>query len=167
MKKVFLSIALASTLFLSSCIGSFGLTNMYYDWNNSISNKFVNELVFFATACLVPVYGVCIFVDGVVLNSIEFWTGSNPVAAKTDVINTENGQYIVKSDENGYTITKGEETVQFINENGTWFVVNGEELVPMFTYTDENHVCMNLGETSTIVELSQAGVDSFRAELAK
>lgn len=167
MKKVVLSLAMAATLFLSSCIGSFGLTKKYYNWNNSIGNKWINEIVFFATACLVPVYGVCVFVDGVVLNSIEFWTGSNPVSAKTDVINTENGQYIVKSDENGYTITKGEETVQFINENGTWYVVNGEELVPMFTYTDENHVCMNLGETSTIVELSQAGVDSFRAELAK
>lgn len=167
MKKVFLSIALASTLFLSSCIGSFGLTNMYYNWNNSISNKFVNEIVFFATACLVPVYGVCIFVDGVVLNSIEFWTGSNPVASKTEVINTENGQYLVETSSEGYTITKGDETVQFVNENGVWYMNANGQKVEMFSYVDDNHISLNMGETSTVVELSQDGINNFRAELAK
>lgn len=167
MKKVFLSIALAATLFMSSCIGSFGLTNMYYNWNNSISNKFVNELVFFATACLVPVYGVCIFVDGVVLNSIEFWTGSNPVASKTEVINTENGKVLVMSNDHGYTITNGNETVQLINDNDVWYVNNGDQKVELFKYVDNNHICLNLGETSTMVELSEEGVNNFKTEYAQ
>lgn len=167
MKKVFLTIALASTLFLSSCIGSFGLTNMYYNWNQSIGNKFINEIVFFATSCLVPVYGVCIFVDGVVLNSIEFWTGSNPVASKTEVINTENGKVLVQSNENGYTITKGEETVQLINENGIWYMDQNGQKVEMFRYVDDSHVCLNLGDATTVVELSQEGINNLRAELVK
>lgn len=167
MKKVFLTIALASTLFLSSCIGSFGLTNMYYNWNQSIGNKFINEIVFFATSCLVPVYGVCIFVDGVVLNSIEFWTGSNPVASKTEVINTENGKVLVQSNENGYTITKGDETVQLINENDVWFMNNGDQKVELFEYVDGNHISLNLGETTKVVELSQEGINNLRAELVK
>lgn len=167
MKKVFLTIALASTLFLSSCIGSFGLTNMYYNWNQSIGNKFINEIVFFATSCLVPVYGVCIFVDGVVLNSIEFWTGSNPVASKTEVINTENGKVLVQSNENGYTITKGDETVQLINENDVWFMNNGDQKIELFEYVDGNHISLNLGETTKVVELSQEGINNLRAELVK
>lgn len=167
MKKVFLTIALASTLFLSSCIGSFGLTNMYYNWNQSIGNKFINEIVFFATSCLVPVYGVCIFVDGVVLNSIEFWTGSNPVASKTEVIETENGKYLVESNQNGYTITKGEETVQLINENGIWYMDQNGQKVEMFRYVDDSHVCLNLGDATTVVELSQEGINNLRAELVK
>ncbi|MBQ3844632.1 MAG: DUF3332 domain-containing protein [Bacteroidales bacterium] len=166
MKKVFLSLALASTLFLSSCIGSFGLTNKYHEWNESVSNKFVNEIIFFFS-WPIPVYPVCMLADMLVLNSIEFWTGSNPVASKTEVIDTENGKYLVESNENGYTITKGDETVQFINENGVWYVNQGDQKVEMFHYVDESHICLNLGETTKVVELSQAGVDNFRAEMAK
>lgn len=166
MKKVFLTIALASTLFLSSCIGSFGLTNKYYNFNQSIGDKWINELVFFASIC-VPIYEVCTFVDAVVLNTIEFWTGSNPVASKTEVIDTENGKYLVESNENGYTITKGEETVQFINENGIWYMDQNGQKVEMFQYVDDSHVCLNLGNTTKIVELSQVGVDNFRTEIEK
>ncbi|MBR4804256.1 MAG: DUF3332 domain-containing protein [Bacteroidales bacterium] len=166
MKKVFLSLALASTLFLSSCIGSFGLTNKYFDWNNQVSNKYVNELIFLGSN-IIPIYPLCLLADGLVLNSIEFWTGSNPIASKTEVINTEDGKYLVESNENGYTITKGDETVQFINENGVWFVNQDNQKVEMFRYVDDSHICLNLGETSAVVELSQEGVDNFRTAYAK
>ena len=166
MKKVFLSVVLAATLFLSSCIGSFGLTKKVYNWNNSVGSKWVNELVFLVFG-IVPVYEIAIFVDVVVLNTIEFWTGNHPVAANTEVIETENGQYVVETNQNGYTITKGDETVQFVNENDVWFVKKGETSIPMFTYTDDNHVCLNLGETSAIVELSQAGIDNLGISIAK
>lgn len=166
MKKVVLSVALAATLFLSSCIGSFGLSKKVYTWNQSLGDKFVNELVFFAFQVL-PVYELTLAADLLVLNSIEFWTGNKLISENTEVINTENGEYIVESNQNGYTITKGDETVQFVNENGAWFVKQGETTTPMFTYTDDDHVCINLGETSAIVELSQAGVDNFRNSYAK
>ena len=166
MKKVFLSIALAATLFLSSCIGSFGLTKKCYDWNNSIGDKWVNELVFLALN-IIPVYDICVFADVIVLNTIEFWTGSNPIASKTEVIDTENGKYLVEANENGYTITKGDETVQFINENGVWYMNQGNQKVQMFQYVDDSHISLNLGETATVVELSQNGVNNLRAELAK
>lgn len=166
MKKVFLTLALASTIFLSSCYGSFKLTKKYYDFNGSMGNKFLNELVFIASA-IVPVYEVCVFVDAVVLNTIEFWSGSNPLADSKQVINTENGDYLVEANQDGYTITKGNETVQFINEDGVWYVQQGDTKAAMFSYTDENHICLNLGETSTIVELSEEGVENFRTAYAK
>lgn len=165
MKKLFVTIALASTLFLSSCIGSFGLTVKVWDWNSNLSNKWVNELVFLALN-IVPVYDICVFADVVVLNTIEFWTGNNPIASKTEV-NTENGKYLVDANENGYTITNGSETVQFVNENGVWYMNKGNEKVQMFQYVDENHISLNLGETTKVVELSQAGVNNLRAELVK
>lgn len=166
MKKLFLSIALAATLFMSSCIGSFGLTGKLYDWNQSVGEKWVNELVFLGLN-IIPVYDICVLADVIVINSIEFWTGSNPIASKTETINTENGKYIVEADQNGYTITNGDETVQFINENGVWYMNKGNQKVEMFQYVDNNHICLNLGETTKVVELSQAGVDNLRAELAK
>ena len=82
MKKRFLkgslTLMLASTLFFQSCIGSFGLTNNLYNWNNEIGDRFVNTLVF-AAFVIVPVYGVTLFLDGIIFNSIEFWSGSNPI----------------------------------------------------------------------------------------
>lgn len=166
MKKLVLTIALACTLFMYSCIGSFGLTNKCYDWNNSIGDKWINELVFLALN-IVPVYEITIFVDAVVLNSIEFWTGNNPVALKTDIINTENGKYLVESNKNGYIITKGDETAQLFNKNGIWYLNQNDNIIKLFEYVDNDHICLNLGETSRVIELSQESVDNLRAELGK
>lgn len=152
MKKGLAIISLATVMFFSSCIGSFKLFNSLLDWNRGISNKFVNELVFIAFN-IVPVYGIASFVDIIVMNSIEFWSGNNPVSSTQQVIETENGKYLVESNDNGYTITKDGESIELVNNNGTW-TVNGNAL---FEYVDETHVSIN-GE---IVELSQAGVNAF------
>ncbi|MDE6825218.1 MAG: DUF3332 domain-containing protein, partial [Paramuribaculum sp.] len=66
----------------SSCIGTFSLTNNLLSWNRQIDNKFVNELVFFAFWIL-PVYEVSALADILVLNSIEFWSGNNPVTSSS------------------------------------------------------------------------------------
>ncbi len=82
MKKKYLTLAVATLLagsMLTSCIGSFSLTNKLLSWNHQVSNKFVNELVFFAF-WIIPVYEVTALADVLVLNSIEFWSGSNPIA---------------------------------------------------------------------------------------
>ena len=157
MKKVILSIALASTLFLSSCLGSFALTQKCYNWNQSIGDKWINELVFIGLN-IIPVYDICLFVDAVVLNSIEFWTGSNPVALNTEVIDTDNGQYLVETNENGYTITKDGESIQLINENDVWYINQDNQKIEFFQFIDEDHICMNLGKTKKDVELSLVGV---------
>lgn len=168
MKKVFLSVSLAAMMFLSSCIGSFSLTNRVLDWNNSLGNKFVNELVFLA-ANIIPVYEVCVFADYIVLNTIEFWSGSNPMALNEQTIDTENGQFIVKSNGKGYTITneKGE-TTQLVQKNGTWYLNDGNQTTKLFNYVDDSHICINLGEEgSPIVELSENGINSFRTTYLK
>lgn len=69
---------------ISSCIGSFGLWNSLKDWNQGVSNKFVNELIFLAFH-IVPVYEIAYLADALVLNSIEFWSGSNPTASIGEV----------------------------------------------------------------------------------
>lgn len=72
-----------SVLFTQSgCYGSFSLTKKYYDWNGSISDsKFVVSLIFWAS-CIIPVYLFTVAADVVVLNLIEFWSGSNPISMK-------------------------------------------------------------------------------------
>jgi len=63
----------------SGCYGQFALTRKLYEWNGSLGNKFLNTVVMWAFL-IIPVYEVCSFVDLVVLNLIEFWTGTNPMA---------------------------------------------------------------------------------------
>lgn len=56
-KMVLVAAVLSGSLLFSSCVGSFGLFNRLTTWNQSLGNKFVNELVFLAFN-IVPVYGV-------------------------------------------------------------------------------------------------------------
>ena len=65
----------------TACFGSFNLTRLVYDFNEDVDNKWLRWLLFLGLV-IVPVYGIATFVDAVVINSIEFWTGDNPVDAK-------------------------------------------------------------------------------------
>jgi len=66
----------------TGCFGGFQLTRKVYSFNRDVSpDKWIRELVFLAMA-IFPVYGAATFLDAVIFNSIEFWTGSNPVLAK-------------------------------------------------------------------------------------
>jgi len=70
----------AATVFTSGCFGSFNLTRKLYGFNKDVSkDKFVRELVFLGLN-IVPVYGVAGFIDAVVANTVEFWTGENPIS---------------------------------------------------------------------------------------
>lgn len=71
---------LVMSLLLSGCYGPFNLTRQLHRWNGQVGDKYVNELVFLALTILpLPVYGVAVLADMVIFNSIEFWTGRNPV----------------------------------------------------------------------------------------
>jgi len=143
MKKTYLSVAvvclLGASLLGSSCIGSFQLTNKLLSWNRQIGNKFVNELVFFAFWVL-PVYEVSALADVLVLNSIEFWSGSNPVASGTKVIEGNDGRYLVDCDGKGYTITSESDgsvvRLDFDADEQTWSVNAGGETHKFLTFVD-------------------------------
>lgn len=87
MKKIKLAAALLLSLFVlqlsTGCYGSFKLTKKVYDWNGTVGDKFVNEVVFLALTIL-PVYEATLLVDGLLLNAVEFWTGNNPMAMNGD-----------------------------------------------------------------------------------
>lgn len=76
-----IALALALAFGIQGCFGKFNLVRKVYKFNGTVGNKWVNELVFLVFN-IVPVYGVAGFIDAVVLNSIEFWSGKNPVTAK-------------------------------------------------------------------------------------
>jgi hypothetical protein len=77
MKKIVASIVILA-FFTTGCTGSFNLTRKVYNWHRSQSDKWADELCFLLVA-LTPVYGLATFADAIIFNSIEFWTGKNPV----------------------------------------------------------------------------------------
>jgi hypothetical protein len=74
--------ALVST---SGCFGSFNLTRKVYGFNKTVSkDKFVQELVFLGLN-VVPIYGFASLIDAVVANTVEFWTGKNPIEMSSTI----------------------------------------------------------------------------------
>lgn len=127
--KMMATIMLCGSFFFTSCVGSFKLHRKLVSWNQNVTeNKFINELIFIALH-IVPAYELCYLADVVVLNSIEFWTGNNLVSNVGDVkkVKGENGNYLVETMENGYSITKEGEDLSmnliYDSEMNSWNVM--------------------------------------------
>jgi hypothetical protein len=80
-RRLFLSGA--CTLAVSGCWGSFGAARALWDWNDGLGSKWVKWLVFVGLS-IIPVYELFVIADAFVINSIEFWSGSNPVKKMAD-----------------------------------------------------------------------------------
>lgn len=79
-KAVGVAVVTGSLLFSTGCMGSFSLTKKIYHWNERASGeRWVNEIIFIV-GLIFPVYSLSLLADGVIFNSIQWWTGSNPVA---------------------------------------------------------------------------------------
>ena len=78
----FTALLVAGSLALGGCYGPFNLTRKVHQWNGQIGDKWANEIVFLVLAWL-PVYSIATLADAIVFNSIEFWTGENPVSGST------------------------------------------------------------------------------------
>lgn len=79
--------ALASFMGVSTaCYGPFNLTKNVYHWNSGIkgsgevNDKWMKEVVFFGMI-VVPVYMFSALLDAFIFNSIQFWSGDNPIKA--------------------------------------------------------------------------------------
>ena len=167
MKKInvkVLAVAMAGTLVMNSCIGSFSLFNKYAEWQRTMSDsKFLNAIVGFF---LMPIVGsVTLFIDSLVLNTIEFWTGDNPVAHKVGetqkILGGDGRYYAVTNLKNGYEITTPDgEMMQFLydRENNAWMQVQNGEVKEMFRFNEDGTVKVNTPTGQKDVALDEAGV---------
>jgi hypothetical protein len=161
-------VALSASMMMQSCIGSFALFNKVKTWNEHVGDKFVNELVFVAMWIL-PVYELSFVADLFILNSIEFWSGSNPALAQTEtkIVDGKDAQYLVARDATGYEITnmttKQVTRFNFNAEDNSWSIENNGKEVKLFSFVDDTHVNVLLRDGSyTTIELSQAGVLAYQ-----
>ncbi|MBP3536096.1 MAG: DUF3332 domain-containing protein [Muribaculaceae bacterium] len=169
-QKLIAVVMCAAMLSMSSCIGSFSLSNRLLGWNNHVGNKFVNELIFFGFWVL-PVYEVCLLGDVLVLNSIEFWSGSNPMAKGDKIIEGNDGKYLVKCDGKGYDVvscTDGTKVrLDFDEATQTWSYTANGQTATLFQFVDDSHIKLPVdgGENWEVFETSEAGLLAYQQAL--
>jgi hypothetical protein len=89
MKKIALKVVgltiLASAL--TGCVGSNAVTGKVMKFNvEVVDNRYARAGVNFLLA---PVYGISMAADYVVLNSLEFWTGTNPMSGSPHIFDSK------------------------------------------------------------------------------
>lgn len=146
MLKPFIAMMIAVLLMVSmfGCYGNMALTKKVWEFNGSLGNKILVNVVFWV-ASWVGVYPATVFIDVVILNTIEFWTGSNPLAMNE-------GQQTIRtaqSDGKVYQITTTKNKIQieqtegpdagksiellYDTTNSSWYLNDGNESIKVAT----------------------------------
>lgn len=159
---------LAATLITTSCVGSFSLFNRVAKWNtHATGSKFLNEIIFILIS---PAYAVCGVADLLVLNTIEFWSGSNPVAQKVgttqEVLGKDGRYYAVTTLSDGYEVKNPDGAViRFVYDKKTdsWSQVQEGKKTEIFRFNADGTIQANLQNGNSIkVRPDAAGVFETR-----
>lgn len=162
------ALLLAATLLTSSCVGSFSLFNHVAKWNtHATKSKFLNEIIFLLIS---PAYAVCGVADLLVLNTIEFWSGSNPMAQKVGTTQQITGKdgliYAVTTLRDGYEVKspKGE-VIKFTYDKKTdsWSQEQNGKKTEIFRFNADGTIQARIDNGRTInVTPDEAGVFETR-----
>jgi hypothetical protein len=161
MKKIKVSVAAllvgTSMMLMSSCIGSFSLFNKVLSWNKqATNNKWVNELLFVCLS-IVPVYEVSYFLDAILFNSLEFWTGSSPLANVDATVKGEKGEYHVKSTANGYHVellgSNASADFLFDEATKTWTMSENGKSTKLVQFVDDSNAKFYFGASEMTVNM--------------
>jgi len=159
LKKTLLITLGAIILFIQTgCIGSFKLTQTVLHYNRSVAPKIVSELVFLAF-CIVPVYEISLIVDIFILNLVEFWTGTSPMAmqpgqSETQQIALNGKQYIVTATHNRFhAVSLDGKVIQdlvYNDKTATWSIVTDNKTMNVCTYNNDGTIAIyNQNNVST------------------
>ena len=102
----------------AGCFGRFELTRKVYSWNTILDqDKWVRWFAFLLLI-LIP-YPLAITIDTLIGNSVEFWTGENPITAgEPRVIRGENGEVVTlerrSEDVLDVTLQRGDDVSSFV-----------------------------------------------------
>lgn len=91
---------------LTGCFGKFALTRNIYELNASVHDRYLRNVVTWAFI-FVPVYWVAGVVDLFVFNTIEFWSGQNPMTAGAKTFHYTSGDqlFTVLATKNGSSVS--------------------------------------------------------------
>jgi hypothetical protein len=76
MKKLFV---IPLVLSLAACLGPNNAFNSLRNWNATVTDQdWLNEIIFLALN-IIPVYGIFYLGDIVIFNTMDYWSGDNPI----------------------------------------------------------------------------------------
>lgn len=166
MKKLLLSSLMALILLTQNgCFGSFELTNKVYSFNAGIDNDIAREAVFLVMV-IVPIYEFAAIFDALLFNTIEYWSGSNPIAMEEGereerIFETPSATYKVTTTKNRIQIHDlSDENISmeiiYMPETQTWSVLHENNKIDMVRILNPNEAEVFLpGERVEHVYLSK------------
>lgn len=166
MKKcsVLVATVLACMTLLPSCmVGSFSALNWCFNFNTNLTpNKYINAVV---GAILSPFeFMIGGFLDAIIFNTVEFWSGSNPMDELTRIEGANGHHYLISPDQSGGYLITDETTGQQLallldRETRTWTVEFEGVSQKVITLLDErNAVIYNLQGDAMSITLDDAGL---------
>lgn len=178
LKISLLSLAVLTTgLAQTACIGPFKLTTKLHAWNSQLGDKFINALVFFV---LLPVYALSLVGDAIIFNTIEFWSGSNPITMKEgeiekEIMLVEGRKFEVTATKNQFAIQElGVEAdpviLRFDENNLGWdYVVGGKStrIVDFLVEGEQTMAKLNAGEETLTFNIAEVATKSQFVALLK
>jgi len=115
LRRLRLVATIAAVATATGCMGSFALTKMVYGWNESVTgNKIINNVIFWGLNIL-PVYSIAVTVDVVILNTIEFWTGTKLIADAS--VEGDTRVAVSERDDGALVVTRGAVVYTLIPES--------------------------------------------------
>ena len=150
-KIVALSVVAVS---LSGCVGSNAVTGYLMKFNlKAVDNRYARGGL---NILLAPVYGLTVAADYLVINSLEFWTGKNPITGTPHIFDSKVDTYIDINDQLDKSLT--EAPVGPISN--VHMIEKGE-----MQQIDENTIQMNItylsGEKATLLGVREGEVVTY------
>ncbi|MCU0848965.1 MAG: DUF3332 domain-containing protein [Spirochaetes bacterium] len=155
--KKIIALMLISTISLwsfSGCYGQFALWHKLHKWNGTISEKWPRSVVHFVL-WFIPVYGLCMFVDFLILNTVEFWSGSNPMAMAPGERETR----IVKYNGEDFEITATRNRFDIKQLSG---IDSGRTIAMIYNTNEESWSVESEGVKAKVMKLSESDEDHVR-----
>jgi hypothetical protein len=166
MLKKSLAVALMSASLMTmttGCIGRMAMSGKVLEWNLRVAEeKWPRELVFFLLY-VIPVYPFTGALDLLIFNSIEFWTGTNPINGEPRLAKAGDRHEEIAED--------GSKTVSVVREDGSLDMTltdrDGKTQFVNLTREPEGIVVrdsegIQVGHVDTAGRLVMAGADTER-----
>ncbi|NOH97704.1 DUF3332 domain-containing protein [Vibrio sp. 99-70-13A1] len=139
---------------LSGCVGSNAVTGYLMKFNlKAVDNRYARGGL---NILLAPVYGLTVAADYLVINSLEFWTGKNPITGTPHIFDSKMDTYIDINDQLDKSLT--EAPVGPISN--VHMIEKGE-----MQQIDENTIQMNItylsGEKATLIGVREGEVVTY------
>ncbi len=133
---------------LFGCYGNMTLTKKVWAWNGSLGSEPIQTLVMWGLTVVAPVYEIALLGDILFLNTVEYWTGTNPLAmadGATDVriVKNDGKTFEIKTMKNSITITEtagpnsGKSVeISFDEATSAWNMSDGSQEIKLAQMSD-------------------------------